>query len=36
MTATTTIDQPAGGGLTWYALSVQDVTAQMGVDPDTG
>jgi P-type Ca2+ transporter type 2C len=37
MTATTnTIEQPAGGGLTWYALSVQDVTAQMGVDPDTG
>jgi len=37
MTATTnTIEQPADGGLTWYALSVQDVTAQMGVDPDTG
>src|ERR1700747_3091623 len=37
MTATTTtIEQPAGGGLTWYALSAQDVTAQMGVDADTG
>src|ERR1700759_2740790 len=37
MTATaTTIEQPAGGGLTWYALSAQDVTAQMGVDPDQG
>src|SRR6201989_3363426 len=37
MTATTTtIEQPAGGGLTWYALSAQDVTAQMGVDSDTG
>jgi Ca2+-transporting ATPase len=37
MTATsTTIEQPAGGGLTWYALSVQDVTAQMNVDADTG
>jgi Ca2+-transporting ATPase len=35
MTATT-IEQPAGGGLTWYALSAQDVTAQMGVDADTG
>ena len=37
MTATsTTIEQPAGGGLTWYALSAQEVTAQMGVDADTG
>ena len=37
MTATTTtIEQPAGGGLTWYALSAQDVTEQMGVDADTG
>src|SRR6516225_1660865 len=37
MTATTTtIEQPAGGGLAWYALSPQDVTTQMGVDPDTG
>ena len=37
MTATsTTIEQPAGGGLTWYALSAQDVTAQMGVDADAG
>src|SRR5437764_904053 len=37
MTATTTtIEQPAGGGLTWYALPAQDVTAQMGVDADTG
>src|SRR5262249_1111053 len=37
MTATTaTIEQPAGGGLTWYALSAQDVTAQLGVDADTG
>ena len=37
MTSTaTTIEQPAGGGLTWYALSAQDVTAQMGVDADTG
>ena len=32
MTATaTTIEQPAGGGLTWYALSAQDVTSQLGV-----
>src|SRR5262252_4718656 len=37
MTATTaTIEQPAGGGLAWYALSPQDVTTQMGVDADTG
>jgi len=37
MTATsTTIEQPAGGGLTWYALSAQDVTTQMGVDADAG
>src|ERR1700750_1210941 len=37
MTATTTtIEQPAGGGLTWYALSAQDVTTQMGVDADSG
>jgi Ca2+-transporting ATPase len=37
MTATTTtIEQPAGGGLTWYALSAQDVTAQLGVDADEG
>jgi P-type Ca2+ transporter type 2C len=37
MTATAaTIEQPAGGGLTWYALSAQDVTAQLGVDADTG
>src|SRR6478752_733126 len=37
MTATApTIEQPAGGGLTWYALSAQDVTAQMGVDADQG
>jgi len=37
MTATTTaIEQPAGGGLAWYALPAQDVTAQMGVDADQG
>src|SRR6476660_8009369 len=37
MTATTdTIEQPAGGGLTWYALSAQDVMAQMNVDADQG
>ncbi|MGH7733809.1 MAG: cation-transporting P-type ATPase, partial [Gemmatimonadales bacterium] len=37
MTATTTtIEQPAGGGLAWYALSAQDVTTQMGVDADEG
>src|SRR6201986_2993463 len=37
MTATApTIEQPAGGGLTWYALSAQEVTAQMGVDADSG
>src|SRR5215472_11482972 len=37
MTATSaTIEQPAGGGLAWYALSPQDVTAQMGVDADAG
>jgi Ca2+-transporting ATPase len=37
MTATTTtIEQPAGGGLTWYALSAQDVTAQLGVDAGEG
>ena len=36
MTATTTIEQPAGGGLTWYALPAQDVTAQLGVDADAG
>jgi Ca2+-transporting ATPase len=37
MTATTTTTgQPAGGGLAWYALSAQDVTAQMGVDADQG
>ncbi len=36
MTATTTIEQPAGGGLAWYALSAQDVTRQMGVDADDG
>jgi P-type Ca2+ transporter type 2C len=37
MTATTaTIEQPAGGGLAWYALSPRDVTTQMGVDADTG
>src|SRR5690349_11606760 len=37
MTATApTIELPAGGGLTWYALSAQEVTAQMGVDADTG
>src|ERR1700749_3853369 len=37
MTATApTIEQPAGGGLTWYALSAQEGTAQMGVDADTG
>jgi tetrahydromethanopterin S-methyltransferase subunit D len=34
MTATT-VEQPSGG-LAWYALSAQDVTAQMGVDADTG
>jgi P-type Ca2+ transporter type 2C len=34
MTATT-VEQPSGD-LTWYALSAQDVTAQMGVDADTG
>src|ERR1700746_1083372 len=32
----TPIEQPAGGGLAWYALSAQDVTTQMGVDADTG
>ena len=37
MTATTTtIEQPAGGGLAWYALSAQDVTTQLGVDEDAG
>ena len=37
MTATTTtIEQPAGGGTAWYALSAHDVTTQMGVDADTG
>src|SRR6476620_9430948 len=37
MTATTTATgQPAGGGLAWYALSAQDVTAQMDVDADQG
>src|SRR6185437_15572717 len=37
MTATTTTTgQPAGGGLAWYALSAQDVTAQMDVDADQG
>jgi cation transport ATPase-like protein len=35
MTATT-VEQPAGGGLAWYALSASDVTAQMGVDANTG
>jgi len=34
MTATTT--QQPGGGLAWYALSAQDVTAQLGVDADEG
>ncbi len=34
MTATAT-KQP-GDGAAWYALSVQDVTARMGVDPDDG
>jgi Ca2+-transporting ATPase len=37
MTATTTTTgQPAGGGLAWYALSAQDVMAQMDVDADQG
>src|SRR6201986_2206112 len=37
MTATTaTIEQPAGGGNAWYALSAHDVMTQMGVDADTG
>ena len=31
----TTVQQPAGN-LAWYALSAEDVTAQMGVDPDDG
>src|SRR5215470_12551921 len=35
MTATT-VEQPAGGGLAWYALSASDVTTLMGVDADTG
>jgi Cation transporter/ATPase, N-terminus len=35
MTATT-VEQRAGGGLAWYALSASDVTTQMGVDADTG
>jgi hypothetical protein len=35
MTATT-VEQPAGGGLAWYALSASDVTTQMGVDADMG
>ena len=34
MTATTT--QQPGGGLAWYALPAQDVTAQLGVDADEG
>jgi P-type Ca2+ transporter type 2C len=34
MTATT-IKQP-GGDVAWYALSAQDVTAQLGVDADEG
>src|SRR6516165_4189495 len=37
MTVTTpAIEQPAGGGLAWYALAAGDVTAQMGVDVDQG
>src|SRR5690348_10648079 len=37
MTAiTTATGQPAGGGLAWYALSAEDVTAQMDVDADQG
>src|SRR6201982_3301783 len=37
MTATApTIEQPAGGGLTWYALSAQEDTAAMAVEADTG
>src|SRR5437016_7997648 len=35
-TTTAAIEQPAGGGLVWYALSAQDVTTQMGVDADEG
>src|SRR6516162_11496548 len=35
MTATTTVEQP-GDRLAWYALSAQDVTAQLGVDEDAG
>src|SRR5438034_1912231 len=35
-TTTAAIEQPAGGGLAWYALSAQDVTTQMGVDADAG
>src|ERR1700758_247116 len=35
MTATTTIEQP-GDRLVWYALPVQDVTTQLGVDADAG
>jgi P-type Ca2+ transporter type 2C len=35
MTATTTVEQP-GDRLTWYALSAQDATAQLGVDADAG
>ena len=33
--ATTTVEQP-GDRLAWYALSAQDVTAQLGVDEDAG
>jgi P-type Ca2+ transporter type 2C len=35
MTATTTVEQP-GDRLVWYALPVQDVTTQLGVDADAG
>jgi Ca2+-transporting ATPase len=35
MTATT-VEQPAGGGLAWYALAASDVTTQLGVVADTG
>ncbi len=35
MTATTAVEQP-GDRLVWYALPVQDVTTQLGVDADAG
>ena len=35
MTATTAVEQP-GDRLVWYALPVQDVTTQLGVDANAG